>query len=684
MQHIRYLIEHGYSVLALHAKEKKPVGNDWTKGKGLTLAEALKHKVAGGNFGVRTGKASKLAPGMGLAVVDFDVRTTDVVIRKEALKALSNLIGDLKDHAAVLSGAHNGSAHVYLSCPISDMPKSQKIIITPDWQIELSTDGRQVVIPPSIHPTSGRAYEWLRSVDKMPPKNLLDTQLWVRLNTQKKTELVEQFHETDADETDVDALPMSDRMKDLIKYGNSEGEYPSRSEAIFAAVHALVGVGLNSDSIMGILTDPANILSEGVLERSEGWLLPQIKKATRQQFDALRKEFDNHNDETKEEEPTRLAPVPLRFIEPHTIPPTEWIIEGRLVKKFITLTVAPGGSGKTTLTIQEALSVATGKSLGISGIKEEGAVWIFNNEDPMDEMERRVAAIAYHFRLNLGELHRSGRVFINSGRKREERLILAVDHKTRGRILLEDNIDIIENAIMKNGIKLLVIDPFARTHGLNENDNSAMDLVVDAFSALADRTNCSINLVHHCRKMGSSESVAGNADTIRGASALVNAARIAHTLLGMSVEEAKGFAIDPDMRGWYCRFDSAKNNLSAPAEKAQWFKRVSVDLCNGTDKIASEHRGILEPWTPPDLEVKGVSRETERELLACIRTAWVQGQPYGAQNSQRPLSMLMKAPPYNMSSQQIRTLQASWESSGRITREKCADGTSRCTGYNAI
>jgi RecA-family ATPase len=78
------------------------------------------------------------------------------------------------------------------------------------------------------------------------------------------------------------------------------------------------------------------------------------------------------------------------------------------------------------------------------------------------------------------------------------------------------------SSCVERKIDVLTIDPFVSSHEVSENDNRAIDAVVKAWGRLADECNCSINLVHHVRKGNGTEA---NADSARGAKALVDAAR---------------------------------------------------------------------------------------------------------------------------------------------------------------
>ena len=79
-------------------------------------------------------------------------------------------------------------------------------------------------------------------------------------------------------------------------------------------------------------------------------------------------------------------------------------------------------------------------------------------------------------------------------------------------------------AIKRNSIDVLIVDPFISVHEMPENDNGAMDAAVKAFALVADRTGCAIDLVHHSRKLNGMDA---DIDAARGGSAIAGAVRAA-------------------------------------------------------------------------------------------------------------------------------------------------------------
>jgi len=262
------------------------------------------------------------------------------------------------------------------------------------------------------------------------------------------------------------------------------------------------------------------------------------------------------------------------------IPPRDWILDGRLIAGYVTLTVAPGGVGKSMYTMLEAMSVATGKNLTRNPPIRTGPVLIYNTEDPQDEIERRLMALCKHNGINSRKLDN---VFYASGVQSPLRFVVS---QAGGAQITHDR-EILEEIIKEHNIVLVVIDPFIRCHGVNENSNAEIDLVVQQLSALAVSTQCSISVVHHTRKL-SANADNDTMDISRGASALVSAARIVHTLTPPSEEDREELGISEEEAWSVVRLARVKGNMSSGNTPPKWFSKRDVELENG------DHVGVLE------------------------------------------------------------------------------------------
>jgi hypothetical protein len=202
-----------------------------------------------------------------------------------------------------------------------------------------------------------------------------------------------------------------------------------------------------------------------------------------------------------------------------------------------------------------------------------------------------------------------------------------------------------------------VVDPFVKSHRLEENRNEQIDFAAALWSRVADAAGCAVLLVHHFRKGG----IAGDADAFRGASALVDAARAAVTLSVMSEREAEGFKVPPEERRFHVRADNAKLNLAPPPDRAVWLRLRSVDLPNG-DRVQAVVR-----WEPPTAW-EGLSGTALLDVLREIDAApaddlWCTRKQAGERWAGKLLERLG-----DRSEQQATGILQAWEKSGLLLK----------------
>ncbi|MFZ3583993.1 AAA family ATPase [Loktanella sp. DJP18] len=291
-------------------------------------------------------------------------------------------------------------------------------------------------------------------------------------------------------------------------------------------------------------------------------------------------------------------PTPYVWRDPALIRPRPWLYGRHLLRRQASVTVAPGGLGKSSLSIVEGLAIITGRDLLGDAVHERDlSVWLFNLEDPWDELERRIAAAMQHHGIGGADL--GGRLFFDSGRERE--LCTAIQTHN-GAQIIRPVFDDLARQIRARKIDVLVVDPFVSSHQVNENDNGAIDLVAKQWAKLADACKCSIEIVHHTRKTNGEEATT---EAARGASALLGAARSGRVLNRMTGAERDSAGIPADDLSTYFAVTRDKANL-APAGARQWRRMASVLLANG-DSV-----GVAEAWAWPDT-FDGV---TVKDLLA--------------------------------------------------------------------
>lgn len=254
--------------------------------------------------------------------------------------------------------------------------------------------------------------------------------------------------------------------------------------------------------------------------------------------------------------------------------------------------VATGGTGKTTLLCSAAMSLVTGKALlGKTVWDGPQRVWLWNLEDPLEEMQRGIQASALHYRIDCAGIE--GRLFVDTAMEGKG-LCTAIEGPD-GFKLLAPIYDKITSEIKRRGIDVLVIDPFVSSHEVEENANSKIDSIAKAWARVANAAHCSIVLVHHTSKAGAADVTAMSA---RGAKALTDACRSALVLNRMDEETAERHGFDDKERRRYFTVADDKHNR-APADDAAWFRLESIPLGNG-GLADGDSVGVAVQWNLPD------------------------------------------------------------------------------------
>lgn len=275
---------------------------------------------------------------------------------------------------------------------------------------------------------------------------------------------------------------------------------------------------------------------------------------------------------------------PYVWTDPSLIPPRQWLYGRSLIRKFVTVTVAPGGVGKSSLTIVEALALVTGRPLLGKNVERPLTVWMWNLEDPLEELTRRIQAACEHYDVSAEDI--GNRLYVSSGR--DQALCIASSTKNRT-VFHRPVIDRLQRTLLDRRVDVLFIDPFVSSHGVAENDNGGMDAVAKEWGRIADATNSAVHLVHHTRKLGSDAEV--TAESSRGGKSLTDAARDVRVVNRMSPEDGERYGVNH--RSFF-RMMSDKPNMAPPSDLSDWHEIKNILLPNG------DHVGVVTSWSPPD------------------------------------------------------------------------------------
>jgi hypothetical protein len=272
--------------------------------------------------------------------------------------------------------------------------------------------------------------------------------------------------------------------------------------------------------------------------------------------------------------------------------------------------------------------------LGDEELKRPLYVWYHNGEDPREEINRRIAAICIKFNLDEQEVRKNLRV--TCGLDMPIKVARGATEVKLDRALVAE----ITAAIRDEKIDVAIFDPLVTLHSTSELLSATMDPVIrEVFAAIANDTNCAVELAHHTRKKATGQDEYTAADA-RGSSGIVDAVRTMRVTNPMSKEEAQGFGIDELERESYFRLTKGKTNMTRRGV-SRWYQFDSVTLPNGDPEkgIPGDDVGVLLSWEPPNLDV--VIGDEDRQWIVDLVTAnsmlaedaqakdWI-GKPLGA------------------------------------------------------
>ena len=206
----------------------------------------------------------------------------------------------------------------------------------------------------------------------------------------------------------------------------------------------------------------------------------------------------------------------------------------------------------------------------------------------------------------------------------EDTIEVTLAAETRDGLVLNDAMgDTMIERIKRDNIGTVMIDPFVSTHLVNENSNSGIQAVVALLRRIARETNAAIVLVHHVRKSNGEDATI---DSVRGAGALIGAARAARVVNRVSVDDAIQLGVSPDEATGIFRVDDGKANLAPPADRAVYRRMIGVQLAN------EEWVGVCIPFKLPDA-FDGITARDTRRVQDVIAGAEENQKPY-RENSQ--------------------------------------------------
>jgi 5S rRNA maturation endonuclease (ribonuclease M5) len=170
-----------------------------------------------------------------------------------------------------------------------------------------------------------------------------------------------------------------------------------------------------------------------------------------------------------------------------TAPPeVEWIVEGVIQKGGNGIVTGEPKAGKSLLMVDLLLAVATGTPwLGFS-VPRRVKCALVSREDYPGMTQQRLARL---FRGTVRRADFEGWLWINTRWQTPT-------------FLLEDNghVSQLIDELRREHVEFVCFDVFRRLHGQDENDNTAIQKILDQLARVQTEVGCALALVHHTTK----------------------------------------------------------------------------------------------------------------------------------------------------------------------------------------
>jgi P4 family phage/plasmid primase-like protien len=191
--------------------------------------------------------------------VDVDVKDPTKLAEAEA-KLAEITRGQL--FPEVRSGGGKGSRHLY--CITPEPFKMVTVARQPGWEICIYSEGRQMVLPPSIHPVTGKAYAWTVGVDGAVPT--LDVEPWRASSGGDAKAAISVDDGFEPVDVDVVTSELPDATVELILSG---GGCVDRSAALYGVATAMVKARFTDAEILSVLTDRSTFLGKCAYDHAQ-------------------------------------------------------------------------------------------------------------------------------------------------------------------------------------------------------------------------------------------------------------------------------------------------------------------------------------------------------------------------------------------------------------------------------
>jgi hypothetical protein len=188
-----------------------------------------------------------------------------------------------------------------------------------------------------------------------------------------------------------------------------------------------------------------------------------------------------------------IRAIPFKPFDEASFPRRQFLYALHYQRGQCTITVGPDGLGKSTLSIGEAVAMATTRNVLGEQPAERCRIWLHNADDDTEEVYRRIGAFCKRHDIPQDEL--VGWLFVTG------KDTFPIHIASGNGQWIPDNITVaaIKATIIENQIDVVIFDPLVTLQNVPENNNTLMSKVIHIFGDIASECNCAIDICHHTR-----------------------------------------------------------------------------------------------------------------------------------------------------------------------------------------
>lgn len=397
-----------------------------------------------------------------------------------------------------------------------------------------------------------------------------------------------------------------------LRWFHEENDRDPTDKELFAAAYVDFDDPIKVNNDDQRWTCPAG--QQQLLHRAQN-TLRRMKQGRLAKFGIYSRETESNKDEAIQAQANRKVTRAVPFVDPEPVrlatetaayafqprgftgeipSPRPWAYGNFLMYGAVSGVASPPGVGKTTFSVQIGIAFGMGMTFGPWGPVPGGGgkVWLYNGEEPQDELDRRFMAATAE--MGVEDHVAAERFSYNSGLD-EKLQFVRIDPHTK-EIQRHPSVDAIKAIIKAQGFKLFIVDPLIEFNGATE-DGEGLKAVGSVLREIANDCQCSVLFFHHTPKASTSDTAAGDMNAMRGGGPLIGSARFVSTMFSMTTKDAEDYDVPKKDRHQYVRFDDAKANMAVMSGEPQWWVKLGVCIGNGDSVRPADNIGVLRPVT---------------------------------------------------------------------------------------